>query len=208
MKAVILARVSTQMQDYTRQISELTEYAKKNGIEIVQIFANKVSGTKKNEERQEIIDLIHYVKNHQIDRVLVLEISRLGRSTLEALKMIELLHQNQICLFVKNYNLLTLDENGEVNPMAKLICTLLLEISSMEKTTIRSRMVSGYQHYRSKGGAVGRKVGYRISDDAFKAKYQEEAKLIKKGISLRNISKITGTSVNTIRKVAKLIQPS
>lgn len=203
-KAVILARVSTQQQEFERQINELTEFANKMNIQIVKVFANKISGAKKNEDRPEIQEMIEYVKSNQIDKVLVLEISRLGRNTLEALKVIELLNEEKICLYVKNYNIETIDEEGKVNPMAQFLVTILLEVARMERTTIKQRMESGYANYRNKGGKVGRKEGFRKSTEQMKAEYVEELKLLRKGISLRNVSKITGTSVNTLRKVAEI----
>jgi len=112
-----------------------------------------------------------------------------------------MLNDNKICLFVKNYNIETLDEKGNVNPMAQFLCTILLEVARMERTTIRQRMESGYENYRKKGGKVGRKEGYRKSAEQMKAEYVEEIKLLKKGISLRNVSRITGKSVNTLRKI-------
>lgn len=204
MKGVLLCRVSTVLQDYERQITELTAYAANKGIEIVKIFANKVSGAKKNEDRPEILEMIEYVKSNQVDKVLVLEISRLGRNTLEELKVIELLNENKICLFVKNYGIETLDENGNINPMAQFLCTILLEVARMERTTIKQRMESGYINFRDKGGKVGRKEGYKKTDEVFKQEYAEEIKLLRKGISLRNVSKITGRSVNTLRKVCSI----
>jgi len=200
-KGVILARVSTQQQEYERQVNELTSYAKSQDIEIVKVFTNKVSGAKKNEERSEIVELIEFVKSNRIDKVLVLEISRLGRNTLEALKVIELLNNHKICLFVKNYNIETLDEKGNINPMAQFLVTILLEVSRMERTTIKQRMESGYANFRATGGTVGRKTGYRKDDDQMKNQYLEEIKLLRKGYSLRNIQKITGTSINTLRKL-------
>src|ERR1035437_3226047 len=119
LKVCILARVSTQIQDYERQVNELTVFAQSNQMEVVKVFANKVSGAKQNEERPEIIELINFVKNQHVDMVLCLEISRLGRSTLQALKVIELLNQHKICLYVRNYNIETLDKNGKINPMAQ-----------------------------------------------------------------------------------------
>jgi len=208
MKGVLLCRVSTVSQDYERQITELSTYAASQRIEIVKIFANKVSGAKKNEDRPEIIDMIQYIKENHIDKVLVLEISRLGRNTLEALKVIELLNENKICLFVKNYGIETLDEKGNINPMAQFLCTILLEVARMERTTIKQRMESGYQNFRNKGGKVGRKEGYRKTDEKLKQEYVEEMKLLKKGISLRNVSKITGKSVNTLRKVSSICMPN
>jgi DNA invertase Pin-like site-specific DNA recombinase len=205
LRTCILARVSTQTQDYDRQINELTTFAKSNKMEVVKVFANKVSGAKRNEERPEIIELINFAKNERIDKILCLEISRLGRNTLEALKVIEMLNQHKIPLYVKNYSLETLYENGKVNPMAQLLLTLLLEISSMERLTIRQRMESGYKNHIANGGRVGRKEGYIKSDEAMKNQYVEEIKLLRKNISLRNVQKITGTSVNTLRKLKEFV---
>ena len=81
---------------------------------------------------------------------------------------------------------------------------MIAQFNSMERGLIRSRMESGYNHYRAIGGKVGRKIGYRKSQDDMREEYAEELRLLKKGISLRNVSKITHTSVNTLRKVRDL----
>ena len=210
MKVVILARVSTDKQEYNRQVVELTDYCSKMGWQIAKVFANKVSGAKKNEDRSEIMEMLAYVEENKIDKVCVLEISRLGRNTLEALKVIELLNEKKICLFIKNYNLETLDAKGNVNPITSLICTILLEISSMERHTIIERMASGRDQYIAKCRATGKKMGrpstYRKSDDVMKEQYKKEITLLKQGISLRNINAITGTSIATIRKLYKFAQ--
>ena len=209
-KVVILARVSTDRQEYERQITELAEHCRKMGWEVVRIFANKVSGAKTNEEREEIQELIEFVKTHQIQRVVCLEISRMGRNTLEALKVIQLLNEHKVSLHVKNYNLETLDSEGKVNPVASLICTILLEIAQMERLTIKERMASGRKQYidrcRREGIKMGRPETYRKSMEEYKKQYQKEISLIRKGLSLANISAITGTSINTIRKVRILVR--
>ena len=92
MNVVLLCRVSTNHQDYNRQINELTEYCSRQDWNIEKVFANKVSGAKKLEERTEIVEMIQYVRAHDINKVVVLEISRLGRNTLEALKVIQMLN--------------------------------------------------------------------------------------------------------------------
>lgn len=206
MKVVLLCRVSTNLQDYNRQVNELTAYCQERGWDIEKIFANKVSGAKKNEERPEIMEMIEFVETHSVDRVCVLEISRLGRNTLEALKVIELLNEHGICLFVKNYNLETII-NGKINPVASLICTILLEIAQMERLTIRERMASGREQYiakcRAEGIKMGRPATYRKSDETMKTQYAKEISLLRKGLSLRQINAITGTSIMTIRKLYK-----
>lgn len=207
-KVVILGRVSTDKQDYQRQIVELQEYCNKVGWEVVGVFANKVSGAKTIEERSELQDMLQFIKENEIDRVVCLEVSRLGRNTLESLKVIQMLNENQVSLFIKNYNIETLNEDGKVNPIASLITTILLEIASMERLTIRERMKSGQQQYiarcRKEGVKMGRSEGYRKSDDSYKEQYSKEISLLRKGISLRNVQGITGTSINTLRKIKSL----
>lgn len=206
---VILARVSTERQEYQRQINELEEYCQKMNWQVEKVFANKISGAVRNEERTEICELVEYVKNNQIHRVVCSEISRIGRNTLEALKIIQVLNENGVSLYVKNYNLETLDSNGKVNPIASLICTILLEVASMERLTIKERMESGRKQYiekcRQEGIKMGRPATYRKSNDTYKQQYQREISLIRKGLSLANISAITGTSINTIRKIKTII---
>ena len=201
MRVALLVRVSTNRQDYDRQISELTLHCQSMNWDIVGIFANKVSGAKKNEEREEIIELLKFIEHNDIDKVCVLEISRLGRNTLEALKVIELLNEKGICLYIKNNNLETI-VNGKINSVASLICSILLEIGNMERSTINDRMTSGRNRYiencRKSGKKMGRPATYRKSDEAMKSQYTKEISLLRKGLSLRNISAITGTSISTI----------
>ena len=206
---VLLCRVSTNRQDYHRQVSELTAYCSQVGWNIVKVFANKVSGAKTVEERPEIQEMIGYVKHNQVDKVVCLEISRLGRNTLEALKVIQVLNDNGIALYVKNYNLCTLNPDGKVNPVASLICTILLEIAQMERLTIAERMASGRKQYidrcRAEGIKMGRPTTYRKSDEQYRAQYPKEISLLRKGISLRNVCSLTGTSVNTLRRLSAYV---
>lgn len=207
-KVVILARVSTDKQDYQRQIVELTDYCSKVGWEIVKVFANKISGAKKTEERPEILEMLSYVKEHAIKRVCCLEVSRLGRNTLEALKVIQMLNDNKVSLFIKNYNLETLNPDGTPNPVASLITTILLEVASIERKTILERVNSGRNQYiakcRKEGIKMGRPSEYKKSEDAYKEQYQKELTLLRKGISLRNVHKLTNTSMNTLRKLKSM----
>lgn len=208
-KVVILARVSTDRQEYQRQVNELTEYCGRVGWNVEAVFSNKVSGAKSIEERKEIMEMVEYVKANQIDKVVCLEISRLGRNTLEALKVIQTLNEHGVSLYVKNYNLETLTPDGKVNPVASLICTILLEIASMERLTIKERMASGRDQYiarcKAQGIKMGRPASYRKTLEAYKNQYAKEAALLRKGISLRNVSAITGTSINTLRKVKSIL---
>ena len=161
-QVAILARVSTQGQDYERQVVELTDYCQRMNWEVVKVFAAKVSGASKLADREEISALVEYVKEHRLNRVVCLSIDRLGRNTLEALKVINYLNEHQISLHIKNYNLNTLNPDGKVNPVASLICTILLEIASMERLTIKDRMESGRNQYIARCRKYGIKMGSPI----------------------------------------------
>ena len=204
-KVVIFARVSTSIQDYERQVNELTAVANSNNWNVAATFCEKISGAKKNTERMELTRMIDYVRANNINIVLVTELSRLGRDTLQVLEVIEQFNKLGISLFIQNYHIETLNENGTINAMSQFLITILAEVARMERKTIRERVESGYKNYRANGGKVGRKEGYRKSDIDMKEQYAEEIRLLRKGISLRNISKITGTSINTIRKCQNFI---
>ena len=207
-KVVILARVSTDKQEYRRQVNELKSFCQKMDWEIIGTFTNKISGTESLENRKELIEMIEFVRSNDVQRVVCLEISRLGRNTLEALKVIQILNENKVSLYIKNYSLETLNSDRSINPVASLICTILLEIASMERLTIRERMNSGRAQYIEKchreGIKMGRPSSYKKDLESYKLQYQKEISMLKKGISLRNIAALTGTSVNTIRKVKYL----
>lgn len=204
-KTVIFARVSTSLQEYDRQVNELTTLANTNGWNVEAIFTEKISGAKANTERTELMNMINFVEAKHINKVLVTELSRLGRDTLQVLEVIETLNSKGISLYIQNYNIETLTQDGKVNAMSQFLITILAEVARMERKTIRERVESGYNNYRANGGKVGRKTGYKKAEVTMKTQYIEEIKLLRKGYSLRNISKLTGTSINTIRKCKSLI---
>ncbi len=201
MKTIIYARVSTSTQDYERQIADLREYASKMGYEVVKEFSEKVSGAKRVAEREQLSELMNYVETHKVDKVLIYECSRLSRRIVDFLSIVEQLNDLKVSLYIHQNGLETLQSDGTVNPIAQLVLGIMAQFNSMERGLIRSRMESGYNHYRSEGGKVGRKEGYRKSNEDMKAQYTEEIKLLKKSYSLRNVQKLTGTSINTLRKL-------
>lgn len=199
--AVIYARVSTNGQDYERQLNDLRNYASRMGYNVVKEFAEKISGAKKVAEREALTELLSFVEANHIDKVLIYECSRLSRRVADFINIVDRLNESHISIYIHQNGLETLLADGKPNPIAQLVIGTLAQFNNMERTLIRSRMESGYNNYRSNGGVVGRKVGYRKSDDAMKEEYKEEIRLLRKGLSLRNVAKITGTSINTLRKV-------
>lgn len=203
-KVIIYARVSTAGQDYERQLAELREYARKMEYEVVREFSEKVSGAKSVAERQALTELLAYVEVHRVDKVLIYECSRLSRRAVDFLTVIENFTARKVSVYIHQNGLETLLPNGQPNPIAQLVLGILAQFNSMERSLIRSRMESGYNHYRSQGGVVGRKVGYRKTTEQMRSQYAKEIQLLNKGMSLRNIAAITRTSIGTLQKLKRL----
>jgi DNA invertase Pin-like site-specific DNA recombinase len=205
MKAVIYSRVSTSTQDTKRQSDELMDYASKMKMEVVKVFEEKISGAKRNDERPVLMEMIQFIKKNKIDKVFCWELSRIGRNSLEVLKTIQLLNENQISLFIKNFNIETLNEKKEVNPLSQFMVQILTSVSEMERTQIRQRIKSGYDSFRNQGGKVGRKKGYTKDKETLLQEHKDIVKFLRQGQSVRNIMKLTGKSSGTVQKVKGLV---
>jgi DNA invertase Pin-like site-specific DNA recombinase len=172
---------------------------------VVKVFEEKISGITKNEERPVLLDMITFIQKNNIDKVLCWELSRIGRNTVQVLQTIELLNQKKISLFIKNYNLETLDDNKEVLPLSQFMIQILSSVNQMERLQIRQRIKSGYDNYRKSGGTVGRKKGFKKSNDDLLKQHSDIIKYLKQGQSVRNTMKLTDKSSGTIQKVKRLL---
>ena len=201
----IYARVSTKGQDYERQLVELREYAERMNYEVVREFSEKISGAKTIAERQALTDLLDFASTNHIDKVLVYECSRISRRAIDFLQVIEQLTQMKVSVYILQNGLETLNADKSVNALCQMVLGIIGQFNAVERSLLRSRMSSGYKVYRANGGKVGRKEGYRKSEEAMRSQYTKEMSLLRKGISLRNVQSITGTSVNTLRKLREIL---
>ena len=205
MKVVIYGRVSTNTQDYERQINELTDYAKAMNYEIIGTFSEVVSGSKKSDERPELNKIMNLVKAKEINKILVWEFSRFSRNTSDLLNLIDILNENCVSLFVKKDSFETLDNDCKQTPFGKMICTILGAFSEMERANIKERMTSGYTSHRAKGGRVGRKPGFEKEIEKTN-KFNEISSLLKGGMSIRGVMSLLDVSQITVYKVKKHLE--
>ena len=201
--AVIYASVSSanDRQDTTRQIEDLKRFANSQNIEVISIFEEHISGAKKNEERQVLTDCLQFCIKKNVDYLLLSELSRLGRSTLQVLKSLDMLHESKVSVYIQNLGLYTLQPNGEVNPIASIMVTVLAEMANIERSNITYRLNSGRANYIAKGGKLGRKQGSIKTDNKKKEEYKDTIALLKKGYSIRNIAKLQGIGISTVQRI-------
>ena len=202
-KAVIYARVSStnDRQDTGRQIKDLENYAGSQNIEIVKIYEEHISGAKRIEERQILTECLEYCTRNSVNFLLLSELSRLGRSTLQVLRSLEILHEAKVSVYIQNLGLYTLQSDGKVNPIASIMVTVLAEMANIERSNIQYRLNSGRANYIANGGKLGRKKGSTKSEEKLREEYRETIALLKKGYSIRNIARLQGIGISTVQRI-------
>jgi DNA invertase Pin-like site-specific DNA recombinase len=202
-KAVIYSRVSSEgnRQDTERQTKELIEYANKMGYELVGVYEEKVSGFKKNEDRPVFSKMLEDIEKEGTQKLLIWELSRIGRNVIQSLQNIQLLTDKKVSIYIKNFNLETLNDDKTPNSLSMFMVQILFSVANMEAQLTKSRMSSGYRNHIKNGGKVGRKVGSIETEEETIQKHSEIVKLLKKKLTIRQISGLTNKSTNTVLKV-------
>ena len=203
-QAVIFVRVSKKEQDYQRQVEDLRAVAQSQTMQVVAEISEKISGARRNQDREGIQQLLALSRQGAIQKVLVSEVSRLGRSTVEVLQIVEELTQLGISIYIQNFSLETL-KNGKRNPVAQFMFTLLAEFARLERETLRERILSGMDEARRQGIKIGRPAGTTEEKAVFLKKYAAVARQLRAGLSVRKTAKLCEVAINTVRKVKTML---
>ena len=204
-KACLFIRVSTAQQDYDRQISDLTVYCQQKGYMITKVIATKITGTKTLADRQDLQELLTAANQNEFQKVIVTEISRIGRNARDIRNTIDLLHRKKIAVVFKNIGgLESIDENGNESFVTNIIIAIYSELAQEEKRILSERIKSGLAEARRKGKRMGRPSG---GDDvnSLKKKYAKLIVDLQKGNSLTECCKLHGVSRNTVIKIKKVM---
>lgn len=205
MKVALLVRVSSADQNYERQVNELKEFAENKGYEITEIITEKISGAKKNSERKGIQQLLKLAEKGKIKKVLIHEVTRLGRDTQQVLTTLETLHSFGVSVHVMNYNLETLNQDGTTNPMSQFLFTILADIGRMERITLIERTKSGLEQAKKNGKILGRPVGTKKDNESKLKEYSKVIKYLNEGYTIRDTAKLCNVGTSTVQRVKKLI---
>ena len=189
MKAIIYARVSSvsDRQSTDRQVADLNKYAQANGIEVVKVFTEHISGGKRNADRPVLMQALGYAKANVIDIVLLSELSRLGRSVYELQEIVKELRDNKINAFFHKEGISLFDADGKESIVTPILVTVLGVASQIERENIAYRLKSGRKQAIARGIRMGRKVGSAMSVADKEEKYAEILKKIRKGDKLVDV---------------------
>ena len=132
-------------QDINRQVREL----KQAGAE--QIFVEYEHGDAKVKSQQQAM----FAEATAGDTIIVLEVSRLARSTQQLCEIIDLVREKHLRLVIVGS--ITLDcRNGQADPMSEAFLQMAGVFSQLELAMIRARVRSGMENARAKGRQIGR----------------------------------------------------
>ena len=203
MKAVIYARVSSlnDRQSTDRQVIDLRNYAERNGIEVVKVFEEHISGAKRNEERAVLCECLDYCIDNKVDTLLISELSRLGRNVDEVLANVKRCKDNSLNIYFQKENLSIFEADGKKNPFLNIFISVLGTCAEMERENIKFRLNSGREKYIAEGGKLGRKVGSVKSTEKKQEEYKQVLKELKKGTSIRRTAKLCDVSVSTVQRL-------
>lgn len=203
--AVIYARVSSEgdRQSTERQVADLTEYAERSGLKVVDVYEEHISGAKRNEERAVLTECINYAVSNKVDAVLFSELSRCGRAVWEVLDTIRTLKDNGINAHFQKEGLSLFSADGKENPYLAVMVSVLGVCSHIELENISYRLNSGRARYIATGGKLGRKVGSVKSKEKKADEYAKVIRSLRQGKSIRDTAKICEVSVSTVQRVKK-----
>lgn len=192
-RIAIYCRVSTADQSCERQARDLIAFAKRANYEVVDIFKETGSGVKLDRvERKKIMSL---AQKREINAVLVTELSRWGRSTIDLLNTLKELESWNVSIIAMNG--MTFDLS---TPHGRMMATFLSGIAEFERDLISERVKSGLAVAKAKGKNLGRQKGQRPKSDKLSPKV---ISLVDEGRSYRWIARDLGISKNTVLDIVK-----
>jgi DNA invertase Pin-like site-specific DNA recombinase len=213
--AIIYARVSSSgsleyRQNTERQVKDLQEYSTYKGYELVEVYSEHISGSKKNTERAVLVEAIEKCKElTEIgeNKVILLcsELSRLGRNAFEVLDTIKTLVDFGINLYLQKEQMTLLDDNGKPSLFAPIMLATLSTCAQLERENIQFRLNSGRRVYIENGGKLGRPKG---SIKTTEQKLEEGKNIIgylKRGYTIRDTARLSGKSVSSVQRIKKLV---
>lgn len=197
------SRTSTVLQN---SVTQIETFKSQDGFESSRLFVERIQGNVPFKERPEAIKMYDEITS-QSERctVVVYSIDRLGRNLIDILHTIDMFTKNKINLKSIKEGFNTLLDNGDVNPMAQLVISCMGSIAEMNRNQIKMRALEGVKVAQALGKFGGRKVGAIQSDEKLLQRHQTIVKKIQKGVSVRDISAISGASSATIIKVKKVM---
>ena len=178
MKIAAYCRVSTekeaQIDSLEKQIEFFNDFTKKNGYELYKLYADEGISGKQIKNRKQFLAMMKDAKSKKFERVVVKDVSRFARNTVDLLQSIRELKSYGIQVDFLN--------NGEVmEGGSEFILTILGAMAQQESANMSKRVKFGKDITAKKGRVPNLVFGYdKIPGEKYTLKInEEEAKIVK-----------------------------
>ena len=164
---------------------------------------DKVSGSVPFDKRPEGAKLVKLIQEGKVAKVVVEEISRLGRNVMDVSKTLAFLEEHKVNLNIRNMGIESMVE-GKPSATFRMILQIMASISEMEKEHIKERTSQGRAVAVAKGVKMGRTLGASETQAEFlnKEKNKRAVKMLReKALSIRDIARLTELAPSTIQKL-------
>lgn len=216
MKIAAYCRVSTekeaQIDSLEKQIEFFNEFTQKNGYELYKLYADEGISGKQIKNRKQFLAMMKDAKAKKFERVIVKDVSRFARNTVDLLQSIRELKSYGIQVDFLN--------NGEVmEGGSEFILTILGAMAQQESANMSKRVKFGKDITAKKGRVPNLVFGYdKIPGEKYTLKInEEEAKIVKeifesyvyKGIGTTKIAwELNDRGIRTKKTKSKWVQTS
>ena len=180
-------------QDINRQVREL----KVAGAE--QIFVEYEHGDAKVKSQQQAM----FAEAQEGDTIIVLEVSRLARSTQQLCEIIDLVREKHLRLVIVGS--ITLDcRNGQADPMSEAFLQMAGVFSQLELAMIRARVKSGMENAKAKGKKIGRRP---TTKEDIPSNFLKHYAIFMEGkMNVSELARVCGLSRPTVYKYMKMME--
>jgi DNA invertase Pin-like site-specific DNA recombinase len=201
-KVVIYCRISTSKQNLNSQRSNVLNFCTDKKWSVVSYFEDIDSGLKKS--RPGFDDMLDYVRENKINKIVVSELSRLCRDTFNSKELISEMYDLGVSIYCVDIEMETII-NNKLNVNAIPILMNEIDYANRELGKLEKRLSRGYQNKLLNGGIVGRKKGSIESESMFLLKHEDIIHYLNSGYTCRLINVLTGKSTGTVTKVKKML---
>jgi DNA invertase Pin-like site-specific DNA recombinase len=196
-KTIAYVRVSTDDQDYRNQKFEILNYCDRSGMKVDKWLEVEMSSRRSAKDRR-IDELLANLKSN--DRLLVSELSRLGRSTGEVIQLIKTLTDQKI-EFVAVKQGFRIDSQNNKDMTSKVMVTIFSLLAELERDLISERTKMGLARARASGKKLGRPKGPGKSK--LDGKEDVIIGFLDKGVTRANIARILDVTWGTMDNFIK-----
>jgi DNA invertase Pin-like site-specific DNA recombinase len=197
MQVAIYIRVSKadNPPKVSRQVSDLRKFCKKSSWQVIEVVKDPVDGrTKDHEGTERLIDL---ARSNHIQKVVVTEVSRLGRSLSDVAVTVEALTEQYCSVLDFKAGLETLDESGNKTIFFDIIIPIFSGLAQQRFEDHSHQIRVGLKQARLNGRRLGRPRAGKIK------KEEEITALLCEGLSIRKTAAKVNVSDKTVKRVRK-----